>query len=163
MKYLLLLTIGIASLMANDMNTKETLFKNECSSCHMAYQAQFLPKRSWIKMMDNLSEHFNTDASLNEEDTQMIKEYLVANSSDSTKKLYGEIAEFAQSIPKSKTFLAITDIPKFKREHREVPKRFITQKEVKSLSNCTACHTDAKKGWYDEDNINIPNYGRWDD
>lgn len=163
MRYLIILAIGFSSLFSQNTNKNKELFINECSACHMAYQAQFLPKRSWIKMMNNLSNHFNTDASLDEQDTRLIKEYLVSNASDSENRLYGEIAEFAYSIPKYQIPLAITEIPKFKKEHREVPSRFIKQKEVKSLSNCIACHTDAKKALYDEDNINIPNYGRWDD
>lgn len=163
MKYLLILAIASTSIFAQNLESNKELFINECSSCHMAYQAPFLPKRSWNKMMDNLENHFNTDASLAKEDNKKVRDYLVNNASDSQNKFYGEIAEFAHSIPSSQTPLAITEIPKFKREHREVPKRLILQKEVKSLSNCTACHSDANKGWYNERNIKIPNYGRWDD
>jgi hypothetical protein len=54
-------------------------------------------------------------------------------------------------------------VPYFIRKHREIPRRIIKQKEVKTLSNCTACHTTAEKGVYSERAIRIPNYGRWDD
>ncbi|MCC6543576.1 MAG: hypothetical protein IT392_03630 [Nitrospirae bacterium] len=35
--------------------------------------------------------------------------------------------------------------------------------EVKSLINCNACHTRAAAGSYDELEIKIPGFGRWDD
>ncbi len=38
----------------------------------------------------------------------------------------------------------------------------ITQKEVKGLFNCTACHQNAKKGIFSDDDVKIPNYGRWE-
>ena len=30
----------------------------ECSDCHLAYQPQMLPQRSWLKLMDGLADHF---------------------------------------------------------------------------------------------------------
>jgi len=144
-----------------NVETNQT-YVNECASCHMAFQAQFLPKRSWNKMMDTLENHFGVDATLEKIDEDKIRKYLVDNSSDS-RFAYGEMAEFANSISRSSTPLAISEVPKFKREHRKISKRLISQKEVKSISNCLACHTDAKEGLYRERNILIPNYGRWDD
>jgi nitrate/TMAO reductase-like tetraheme cytochrome c subunit len=161
MKYLLILLMTISSIFAATQTSK-ALYIQECASCHMAYQAEFLPKRSWVKLMDNLSNHFKTDASLEQADLDKIKNYLVSNASDS-KRSYGEMAEFANSISKNSTPIAISEIPKFKREHRKIPERFVTQKEVRTFANCTACHTDATQGTYRERNIKIPNYGRWDD
>jgi len=138
------------------------LYKNECGSCHMAYQPEFLPKRSWDKMMNNLEDHFKTDASLEKEDVEKIRKFLLANASDS-KSIYGEYKEFYESIPSDKTLLRISQIPYFKKEHKKIDKKLITQKEVKSIANCTACHKDAQIGGYREKNIDIPNYGKWDD
>lgn len=161
-KLLLILPLGMISLLSANSDIT-ALYKSECASCHMAYQAEFLPKRSWLKMMDNLSNHFDTDASLSKEDNEKIRQYLVENSSDSGIRINREILKFAQSIPNNESPIAITQIPKFKKEHRKIPNKVIAQEEVKSLSNCIACHTDANKGFYDEHKINIPNYGRWDD
>jgi len=69
----------------------------------------------------------------------------------------------SNSVANNETPLRISQTPYFLREHRGVPKRFIEQKEVKSLANCTACHTTATQGSYSERAIKIPNYGRWDD
>jgi nitrate/TMAO reductase-like tetraheme cytochrome c subunit len=163
--FLVLLSIAFAD---DDRHYKKVnpisnqLYIEECASCHMGYQAQFLPKRSWNKLMDNLNEHFGVDATFDKNDEKSIREYLLKNASDS-KSGYGYYSKFARSIYSNSTPIAISEIPKFKREHREVPKRFITQKEVKTIANCIACHTDAKEGFYSERNIHIPNYGRWDD
>lgn len=157
--------LGVTLFAANnidDYSSQNTLYKQECASCHMGFQSEFLPKRSWIKMMDTLENHFGTDTTFDKADEKKVREYLISNASDS-KRNYGQIAKFARSISNQSTPLAISEIPKFKREHDEVPKRLIVQKDVKTISNCVACHTDAVKGLYKERNIFIPNYGRWDD
>ena len=125
------------------------LYKNECGSCHFAYQPGLLSGKSWEKVMKTLDDHFGTNATLEREDFQKISDYLKKNS---------KRAGYERNTP-----IAISQTPYFKKEHRKIPKRFITQKEVKSLSNCTACHTTAEKGYYGERGIMIPNYGRWDD
>lgn len=140
----------------------EPLYKKECSECHMAYQPEFLPKRSWKKIMATLSDHFGTDATIDNADSKKILKYLSSNAADS-KRVYGDFRKFLKSIPKDKTVMKISEIPYFKKEHREIPKKFIAQKEVKSFSNCKACHQKADSGDYSERDINIPNYGRWDD
>lgn len=140
----------------------EPLYKNECSACHMAYQAEFLPKRSWKKMMSALDDHFGVDASLDDEDRKKILNYLLENSADS-KRVYGEFKEFSESFPKDKILLRISEVPYFKKEHRKISKKYIIQKEVKSISNCNACHQKADSEDYNERNIVIPNYGKWED
>jgi len=138
------------------------LYKTECGACHMAYQPEFLPKRSWKKMMNTLADHFDTDASLDKEEAKEILAYLLRNAADA-KPVYGDIGKIGKRIKPNTTPLRISETPYFKKEHREIPKRLIVQKEVKSIANCAACHTKAKSGDYSEHNIFIPNYGKWDD
>ena len=138
------------------------LYKTECGACHMAYQPEFLPIRSWEKTMRTLADHFKTDATLDKEEYDIIKAYLLSNASD-TKSVSGDIGKMARRIKADQTPLRISETPYFKKEHREIPKHLIIQKEVKSIANCVACHTKAEKGNYSEHNIFIPNYGKWDD
>jgi len=142
----------------------QPLYKKECGSCHMAYQLEFLPKRSWQKMMEmkSLEDHFGVDATLDEEDRKKILAFLEANAGDS-KRVYGEFREFIESIKPNSTPLRISQTPYFKKEHRKIDKKWIKQKEVKTIANCTACHRKAESGNYEEDSLIIPNYGRWDD
>ncbi|MBU1883863.1 diheme cytochrome c [bacterium] len=144
------------------LNEFETLYQKECGSCHMAYQPEFLPKRSWSKMMDTLDNHFETDATLDVNDHKTILTYLTSNAGDS-KYTTKHFSKMSNSVPRDEAPLRISQTPYFMKEHRGIPKRLIEQKEVKSIANCAACHTTANQGIYSERAINIPNYGRWDD
>jgi hypothetical protein len=155
MKKLLLLISLSVLLFASKNNIKpvdNVLYQKECGSCHFAYQPELLPKRSWEKTMSTLQEHFKTDASLDETDTQTLLEYLTKNAPTNIR-----------SLSASQTPLRISDTPHFKKEHRKIPVKLISQKEVGSISNCIACHRTADRGIYSERAINIPNYGGWDD
>jgi hypothetical protein len=60
--------------------------------------------------------------------------------------------------------LRITETGSFMKEHDEIPKKMVTgNPEVKSFSNCQACHRDADKGLFDEHTVSIPGYGVWED
>lgn len=142
--------------------TTDAFYVQECASCHFAYQPGLLPERSWVKLMGNLPKHFKTDASLEPEENQRILKYLVENSADKFTN-YKRSNKINRSIQSNETPIAVTQTRYFIKKHRRIPQRLIIQKEVKSLSNCMACHTTADKGSYSERAIKIPNYGRWDD
>ncbi|WP_345993602.1 diheme cytochrome c [Sulfurimonas sp. HSL-1716] len=144
------------------LNEFEKTYQKECGSCHMAYQPEFLPKRSWNKMMEGLDNHFEVDATLDPKDRKTILAYLTSNAGDS-KYRSKHFSKMSNSVAKDEAPLRISETPYFIKEHRKIPKRLIEQKEVKSIANCTACHTTADKGIYSERAIKIPNYGRWDD
>ncbi len=134
----------------------------ECSSCHIAYPAKFLPARSWQKLMDDLANHFGDNAELSESDRQQITAHLLAGAGDNSSAKRAK--KFAASIPVDATPLRITEVPYFKREHREIPQRYIKDNaQVGSLSNCAACHTQAGQGSFREREIVIPGMGRWED
>ncbi len=141
---------------------KSAFYQAECGSCHFAYQPGLLPERSWKKLMGNLEEHFATDASLDAEDKKLLLDYLMKNSAEKSTR-YKRSRKINKSILKDETPIAVSETRYFKKEHRGIPQRFIEQKEVRSIANCTACHTTAEKGFYGEGYINIPNYGKWDD
>ena len=175
MKTLLaLLLIGGVTLIADDDYKRgkraqpgvapvtNVLYKTECGSCHFAYQPGLLPKRSWAKMIQNLSDHFQTDASLDENETKRITDYLTKNAAENAMQ-YKRSRKIVRSIAPDQIPEAITQTRYFKHEHDEIPRRLIVQKEVRSLANCTACHTRAEQGYYGERDISIPNYGKWDD
>ncbi len=131
----------------------DPLYQQECGACHFAYQAGLLPKASWEKIMDGLDQHFEEDASLSSEHASAIQEYLYANSAENSS------ARFSKRILRSlegATPLRISDIPFFKHEHREVGTRVLARKSIRSWANCSACHTTAKRGIYDEKYIQIP-------
>lgn len=176
MKKLIMSVIAVASIavassvMADDDDrgrrgpdvkpVTNALYKNECASCHMAFQPGFLPARSWKKMMSGLEDHFGDNAELEESDRQAIETYLMANAADKVTERRSR--KFMNSIRDS-TPLRITEVRYFVGKHDEVPKRMLKHEKIGSLSNCMACHTRADTGSYAEREIRIPGVGRWED
>ena len=116
---------------------EDSVVLRECGACHMAFQPEMLPGKSWIRIMDGLSSHFGEDASLDPETVSRIKQYLVKNAADSG--WWG--GKFMRGLSKSATPLRITETPYWIREHaEEVPERAWKDPKVKSKANCLACH-----------------------
>lgn len=148
-------SLGVAAV------TSET-YKNECSSCHMAYPPGLLPAGSWKKIMTGLDSHFNDNAEVDKEDYKTIENFLVSNSAD--KSNYRRSRKIMRSLDKNETPIRISELPYIKKEHDEIPDKMIRyNKKVNSLSNCIACHAQAEKGLFDEDSVKIPGFGHWDD
>ena len=170
MKYLIFLALIINSLLASDnYNTKtdvapvnNQLYIKECGSCHFPYQAGLLPSNAWNKMMTNLENHFNSDASLNEADLQTLTKYLNDNSAEKNMQ-YKRSNKIVSSLAKNQIPDSISTTPYMIKKHEDIKKNLISQNEVKGLFNCIACHKTADKGIYGERDINIPNFGRWKD
>ena len=135
----------------------DPVYLEECSSCHMAYPAMLLPAKSWPKIMAGLEDHFGESAELDAQTRQQIEDYLVRESERvSYRKLFRNLGEAAP--------LRITELPYFAHEHDEIPARLIADNDkVESLSQCNACHRGAERGQFDEDDVVIPGFGRWDD
>lgn len=138
------------------------VYREECGSCHFAFQPGLLPEKSWHKMMSGLEDHFGDNAELGAEANKNILDYLVANSAD--KSNYKRSVRIAGSLRPGEVPLRITDTVYFQRKHDEIPARYVTDnKEVGSYSKCEACHTRAETGSYNEDEVKIPGVGRWED
>lgn len=174
MKLLLLITFLLSVSFADDDNYKGTkptkkgvapvnnaLYLKECGSCHFAYQPGLLPQNAWNKMMNNLENHFNTDATLAEEDFISISNYLKNNSAEKNMD-YKRSSRIVNSLRGRPIPDSISQTPYMIEKHSEIRPSLITQKEVKGIFNCIACHTTADKGIYNERDIKIPNYGRWE-
>jgi hypothetical protein len=170
MKYLIFLTILLNSLFADSYSSGKTdvapvnnqLYIKECGSCHFPYQPGLLPSNSWNKMMVNLDKHFGVDASLASEDFVTLSKYLNDNSAEKNMQ-YKRSNRIVTSLLPGQVANSISTTPYIIEKHRGIKKDLISQKDVKGLFNCMACHTTADKGIYSERAIKIPNYGRWED
>ena len=139
-----------------------TLYREECASCHMAYPPMLLPARSWQKIMGTLDNHFGDNAALEKETVRILTGYLELHSADSGSSKRGR--KILRRLDPDSTPLRISTLPYIQHEHDELPARLVSgNPQVKSLSNCVACHTQAEQGRFDDDNVRIPGYGRWDD
>ena len=119
-------------------------YEAECASCHMAYPPALLSQQSWSNVMSSLSKHFGTDASLDPKTQTEITTWLLQNAT--TRQKYSEIA------PENR----ITKTSWFIRKHDEVRADVWKRLSTKSPANCGACHIDAAKGIFSENNIKIP-------
>lgn len=138
------------------------LYTEECGSCHMAYPPGLLPARSWDKMMLDLENHFGDNAELEPDTHRLITQFLLKNSAD--KSEYRRSKKFSRSVNLDNPPLRITDTPYFRHEHDEIPARMVSgNAKINSFSQCDACHAKAEQGRFNEHDVRIPGYGRWDD
>jgi len=137
-------------------------YRDECGSCHFAYQPGLLPARSWDRVMASLQEHFGDNAEVGEPLLGELRAYLRANAADASE--YKRSRGFSRSIGPGEAPLRITDTRYFTPQHDEVASRFVAgNPQVRSFSNCVACHPRAGEGSYNEHEIRIPGFGPWDD
>ncbi len=150
---------GRGSDINKSLTVNNAVYIEECGSCHMAYPARMLPPESWRKIMNGLEDHFDENAELDNETKNIIEKYLTGSSKYSNGKYRKMFRNLGGQSP-----LRITELPYFRHEHDEIPSRFFKDNDkLNSLSQCDACHRNAEKGWFDEDDVFIPGVGRWDD
>lgn len=124
-------------------------WKTECGSCHMAYPPGLLPGRSWNALMDNLSHHFGSNASLDKGTEAEIRQFLLYASSDRDTRP-------AKAAPGERIVTRITDTARFADWHEEVRADVFRRQSVGSAANCMACHRGAEQGNFDEHQVRIP-------
>lgn len=138
-------------------------YAQECSECHFAYQPGMLPAKSWEKLLNAqaLKNHFGDNAELDAATLAEVHDYAVNNAADTS--WYKRARKIAVATASGPAPLRITETRYIARVHEDIPAKMIKgNKDVKSLSMCNACHTQAAKGVYDSDTVNIPNYPDWD-
>ncbi len=120
------------------------LYKQECSACHIAYAPSLLPAASWRNVMNGLTRHYGTDASLDAASVAQLSGWLEQHAATR--------AKYAEPAPDDR----ITRAPWFVRKHRKVEPAVWQRASIRSASNCAACHTNAAEGNFDEHRIRIP-------
>ncbi len=122
---------------------------DECGSCHLAFPPSMLPAASWRKMMGQLDQHFGDDASVDAASADIITRYLTANAGDSSGLRFS--GKLLRDLAPGAAPLRITDLPRWKREHRKIRAAEWADPKVKSKANCAACHEGAARGYFDDD------------
>ena len=119
-------------------------YAQECAACHVAYLPGMLPSDSWRRLLNDLPRHYGTDASLDPATVKQLATWLSANGGT-----YKRVREtpLEDRITKSTWFI---------RKHDEVPAAVWQRPAVKSAANCTACHTQATQGDFNEHSVRIP-------
>ncbi len=129
-------------------------YRTECGSCHTPYPARMLPAPAWRQIMARLDNHYGDNAELPPETQARLSRYLVDHAGRASR--YRDPA--ADKLPR------ITLQRWFTHKHDEIPARMVTENpKVGSFGNCSACHAGAAQGRFNEHNVRIPGYGRWED
>jgi len=130
----------------------DPLYAQECGDCHAPFHPSLEPAATWSAMMNNLSNHFGEDASLDPATVEKIRSYLVANAAEAyDTKPANVFRRRGASDP-----LSIIATPFWKRAHHRIPDKVFASKAVHSRSNCSACHQDAVAGLFNPESIKIP-------
>jgi hypothetical protein len=138
-------------------------YAKECGECHFAYQPGLLPAKSWDKLLNAqaLKNHFGDNAEMDAATLEAVHDYAVNNAAETS--WYKRARKIAVSTASGPAPLRITETRYIARVHEDIPAKMIKgNKDVKSLSMCNACHTQAAKGVFDSDTVNIPNFPDWD-
>ncbi len=138
-------------------------YAEECGACHFAYPPGLLTEESWKKLLDPtaLEDHFGENAELDDEVLANIQGYVFSNSAD--KSYYKRARKIARSVEGMTAPLRITNVPYIKRKHHELTEAMVAQNnDVRSLSNCNACHTKAEQAIFDNDTVKVPNFDEWE-
>ena len=128
-------------------------YKEACGQCHFPYQPELLPSASWLKILNQLSDHFGEEIEVDPDTRKIISDYLKSNGAESSS------AEPARKIMRSlkgNAPVRITGIPYLREKHHEISPSVLKRKSIGSLSNCLACHPSAEQGIYDDDHVKIP-------
>ena len=128
-------------------------YKETCGECHFAYQPELMPSASWLKILNQLNDHFGEEIEAEPDTIKSISDYLKANGAEtsSSKRSKKIMRSLGRQVP-----MRITDIPYIRRKHHELHPAILKRESIGSLANCTACHITAEKGIYDDDHVKIP-------
>ena len=131
-----------------------TVVKEECGSCHLAFHPSLLPARSWQRLMTGQAQHFGSDLALDEATRTTLLAFLTANAAEQQQT---EAAfKISQSLAPGAEPLRITDTPYWVQKHRAISAAQWRQPSVKSKANCAACHQDAEAGTFEDGAIRLP-------
>ncbi|MBT4889912.1 MAG: cytochrome C [Rhodospirillales bacterium] len=124
--------------------------KTECGDCHMVFFAEMLPRQSWLNILNNLENHYGEDASI---DPVSLKEITVFHTSRASDVLNSRGAhKWREGLRAGDVPERITTAPRFVRKHNDNDyKRMWTKFNLVSNADCVACHKDANKGLFDDD------------
>jgi cytochrome c553 len=129
-------------------------WREECGSCHLAFHPNLLPSRSWARIMAEQQQHFGADLGLDAPTTATILAFLSAHSADS--RATEASFKIERSLKPQDVPLRITETPYWFKKHSEIAAADWQSPQVKSKTNCAACHSDAEAGTFQDAAMRIP-------
>ena len=118
-----------------EYKTVAPVMSSECKECHIFYPPNVTSLESQLNILEGLSNHFGTDASLDDETLALIK--------GETTKLAPLESPFR--FEDLKNNVSITQTSRWKKEHKEYDDGWFVEHKVKK-TDCKACHINFEKG-----------------
>lgn len=129
-------------------------WREECGSCHLAFHPSLLPARSWARLMAGQAQHFGSDLALDDATRAALLAFMTANAAEQQQT---EAAfKISQSLAPGAEPLRITETPYWVNKHRDISAAQWRQTQVKSKTNCAACHQDAQAGTFEDGAMRLP-------
>ncbi len=126
----------------------EPAYVKECGACHIPYPAQYLPKRSWERILGSLDKHFGENATLSPKALTPIKTYLDSHAADSAAGNPRIMRDVGVNIMP----LRIVEMPFWIHIHRkQIDRHAFDNPKIKNAGNCGACHRGAANGKFGDD------------
>jgi len=130
------------------------LWEEECGACHLAYHPSLLPRRSWDRLLTQQDDHFSEDLYLDTDTISRLREYALTNAAGNA--VTEASWKIRSSIPAALTPVRITETGYWKDKHKDIPEELWTRSDISGRHNCTACHLDARQGWFEDSAMRIP-------
>ena len=116
--------------------------------------------------MAGLADHFGEELELDKETQQEVLRHLLDQAAD--KRSRGKDSKFLRGLGPKDAPIRITDTPRWKKKHRELPESVWSDSRIDFKGRCEACHTKAERGLYDDDDgLRVPGpngtWRPWDD
>ena len=138
------LTIATASAQAAAPTpATASTYQEECGSCHTAYPARFLKPADWTTVLGTLERHYGADATIDAAAMGAVARHLGVGAAPAD-------VHSTSALPR------ITRSGWFLHEHDEISAATFKSPAVGSAANCSACHTGADRGDFDEHSIRMP-------
>lgn len=118
-------------------------YQEECGSCHTAYPARFLKPADWTTVLGTLDRHYGADATLDAATVGALARHL-------------GVGAPPVNVASTTALPRITRSSWFVHEHDEISAATFKSPAVRSAANCSACHTGADRGDFDEHSIRLP-------
>lgn len=135
--------------------TKPTLWTEQCGSCHLAFPVQFLPARSWQRMLLEQDKHFGDDLGLSADKLAALRDFTRLGVAEP--QWAGMM--FQASIAADASTQRITETDFWLHRHRRIAKERFNSDKVAGKHDCEACHADAWSGIFLPRLIQIPEVG----
>ncbi|MCU7939617.1 MAG: cytochrome b/b6 domain-containing protein [gamma proteobacterium symbiont of Bathyaustriella thionipta] len=131
-----------------------SLWREECGACHLAFHPSLLPARSWKSMMEQQASHFEEDLYLEEDTLKKIEAFLIENAAE--QGLTEAAWKINRSIAKTEVLLRITQTDYWLKKHQDISDAVWEHPKVSGKFNCAACHMDAEAGTFEDAAMSLP-------